>query len=137
MKVNATNRVGAASSAKGAQRAGGGFSLGAFGGASEAAPTTPAAQVTGISSIDALLALQAVGDPTERRRRAVGRASRILDVLDEVKVALIDGAVTADSLDRLLGAVRDQREGTDDPKLEGVLDEVELRAAVELAKLGR
>lgn len=106
---------------------------------SAAAPrgATAASAPIGIASIDALLALQAVGDPTERKRRAVGRASRILDVLDEVKVALIDGAVTSDSLDRLLVAVRDQREGTDDPKLEGVLDEIEIRAAVELAKLGR
>ena len=31
--------------------------------------------------------------------------------------------------------VRDERALTDDPKLEGVLDEIELRAAVEIAKL--
>jgi hypothetical protein len=138
MKVNATNRLGGPSGAKGPQRAGaGGFSLPPIGGASEAAPAAPSARVTGVASIDALLALQAVGDPTERRRRAVGRASRILDVLDEVKVALIDGAVTPQALDRLMTAVQDQRETTDDPRLEGVLDEIEVRAAVELAKLGR
>jgi hypothetical protein len=31
--------------------------------------------------------------------------------------------------------VREQRSLTDDPRLEGVLDEIETRAAVELAKL--
>jgi hypothetical protein len=31
--------------------------------------------------------------------------------------------------------VREQRALTDDPRLEGVLDEIETRAAVELAKL--
>jgi hypothetical protein len=30
--------------------------------------------------------------------------------------------------------VRDSRSGTEDPALEGVLDEIETRAAVELAK---
>jgi hypothetical protein len=136
MKVNATNRVGASSGAKGPQRTGGTFTLGPMGGAQETAPTAPAAGVTGVSSIDALLALQAVGDYSEKKRRAVGRASKILDVLDEVKVALIDGSVSPQALERLVTAVRDQRDGTDDPKLESVLDEIEIRAAVELAKLG-
>jgi hypothetical protein len=137
MKVNANNRVGSVSAAKGAPRSGGSFSLNGFGAASESAPAAPAASVAGVSSLDALLALQAVGDPLERRRRAVGRASTILDVLDEVKVALLDGEATPAALDRLMVAVRDQREATDDPRLEGVLDEIELRAAVELAKQGR
>ena len=137
MKVNTTNRMGAASGAKGRPRSGGSFTLGGYGGVGEASPAAPAAGVTGVSSIDALLALQAVGDPTERKRRAVGRASRILDVLDEVKIALLDGEVSPGALDRLMGAVREQREQTEDPRLEGVLDEIELRAAVELAKVGR
>ena len=47
--------------------------------------------VGGVSSVDALIALQDVGGPLERRRRAVGRAGRILDVLDEVKVAIVPG----------------------------------------------
>jgi hypothetical protein len=89
-----------------------------------------------VGSIDALLALQSVGTPLERRRRAVGRAGRILDLLDQMKVSLLEGALTPDSLGHLVGAVREQRDRTDDPRLEGVLDEIETRAAVELAKLG-
>jgi hypothetical protein len=52
-------------------------------------------------------------------------------------VALLDGAITGADLDRLRRAVRDERSQTDDPKLEAILDEVEVRAAVELAKLER
>ena len=85
--------------------------------------------------VDALIALQDVGSPTERRRRAVGRAGRMLDVLDEIKVALLDGDLGSHDLDRLRRAVREQRAQTDDPKLEAVLDEIEMRAAVEIAKL--
>jgi hypothetical protein len=76
-----------------------------------------------------------VGGPLERRRRAVGRAGRILDVLDDVKVALLDGEVSPDALDRLVVAVREERDDTEDARLEGVLDEIEMRAAVEMAKL--
>ena len=35
----------------------------------------------------------------------------------------------------LARGVREQREGTDDPRLESLLGEIELRAGVELAKL--
>jgi hypothetical protein len=76
-----------------------------------------------------------VGGPLERRRRAVRRAGRLLDVLDEIKLALLDARLSATQLDRLRRAIRDERELTDDPRLEAVLDEIELRAAVELAKL--
>ena len=79
--------------------------------------------------------MQSVGGPLERRRRAVSRAGRILDVLDEVKLSLLDGGVSAEELGRLVSAVREQRENTEDERLEGVLDEIETRAAVELAKL--
>jgi len=58
-------------------------------------------------------------------------------VLDEVKIALLDGSLPASALTRLMSAIREQREGTDDPQLEGLLNEIETRAAVELAKLER
>jgi len=85
--------------------------------------------------VDALLALQDVGGPLEGKRRAVRRAGRILDVLEEVKLALLDGRLSMGQLDRLRRAVRDERDLTDDPKLENLLNDIELRAAVELAKL--
>jgi hypothetical protein len=136
MKVTGTNGVGAAQSARGGARpAAGGFSIAASGQAQEAARTAPVSGPGAISSIDALLAMQSVGGPLERRRRAVSRAGRILDVLDEVKLSLLDGGVSAEELGRLVSAVREQRENTEDERLEGVLDEIETRAAVELAKL--
>ncbi|HRD46828.1 MAG TPA: flagellar assembly protein FliX, partial [Caulobacter sp.] len=94
-----------------------------------------ASGVVGLAGIEALLALQDVGGPLERRKRAVSRAGRILDILDEVKIALIDGDLSEASLERLVRAVRDERQSTDDGRLETVLDEIETRAAVEIAKL--
>ena len=97
---------------------------------------TRVAGVAPVASLDAILAMQAVGDPTERRRKAVRRAGRILDELDDVKVALLEGSLSPAALSRLVSAVREQREDTEDGALEGVLNEIETRAAVELAKLG-
>lgn len=137
MKVSGTSGVGGPAGGGRARPTGGGEGFRLAGPAS-AAPTAQAqaaAGVGGVMSMDALLALQDVGGPLERRRRAMGRAGRILDVLEEVKVAMLGGGATAADLERLSRAVRDQRDATDEPGLEGVLDEIETRAAVELAKL--
>lgn len=91
----------------------------------------------GVITLSALLALQGVDDPLSKRKRAVGRAGRILDLLDELKLALIDGGASPAMLDRLVGAVREERAVTEDARLDAVLDQIETRAAVELAKLGR
>ena len=138
MKVTGSSSVGSLGSAKGAARPSGGqggFSLPSVTTASAASDIARSVGVGGVSSVDALIALQDVGGPLERRRRAMGRAGRILDVLDEVKVAMIDGAVSGRDLDRLMRAVREERMATDDTQLEGILNEIETRAAVELAKL--
>lgn len=136
MKVSGPGATGSTSGPR-ATRAGGGEGFriampAAPQGASQVASTSGISAVMGV---EALLSLQDVGSPTERKRRAVGRAGRILDVLDEIKVALLDGDLNATSLDRLRRAVRDERSNTEDPDLEAVLDDIELRAAVEMAKL--
>ncbi|HEX3406712.1 MAG TPA: flagellar assembly protein FliX [Caulobacteraceae bacterium] len=137
MKVSGPSGPSAAGSARptGSPAAAGGFEPIISPAASGAAGVSRAAGVSAISSLDALIALQEVGGPLERRRRATGRASRILDALDELKIELLAGGLTPALVEALARAVRDQRALTDDPRLEGVLDEIETRAAVELAKL--
>jgi len=87
----------------------------------------------GVGSIDALLALQGEGKEGSRRR-ATGRAFALLDILDDIKIALLEGGVPRSKLNALLGALSASRDDTSDPRLETVLDEVETRAMVELAK---
>ena len=132
-KVGGTARTGAAAPST-PSSGGGGFALGAAGSARESGPAARATGPTGVGSLDALLALQQLDGPLERRRRAVGRAGRILDVLDEIKLDMLDGKVGPGSLPKLIAAVREERSATEDPRLEGLLDEIETRAAVELAK---
>jgi hypothetical protein len=100
-----------------------------------ASGVTAAGGVARLTSLAALMALQEVGGPLERRRRAVGRASKILDALEDLKLDLLDGGLSPGALEALTLSVREQRALTDDTRLEGVLDEIETRAAVELAKL--
>jgi len=136
MKVSGSNGIGAAAAPRAAGRpAAAGFSVAGPEAAHEAAPAVRASGPSGVGSIDALLALQEVGGPLERRRKAVRRAGAILDVLDDVKLSLLEGEVPPEALDRLMVAVRQERSNTDDAKLEDLLNEIETRAAVELAKL--
>ncbi len=139
MKVGRTSGTTTSSGPSGARGPAGGssFTLPGASAAGAAPPAARAGAVAGVASLDALLALQEMGGPLERRRKAVGRAGRILDVLDDLRVAVIDGEVSGAHLEQLVKAVRDQRENTEDPGLEGILDEIEMRAAVELAKLQR
>lgn len=101
-----------------------------------ATPRAEAAPVLGAAGLDALLALQAVDDVVLTRRKAVRRGRQMLDALDEVKADLLAGRISEGRLNQLLALVGQARERTE-PGLDAVLDEVELRARVELAKFGR
>ena len=59
----------------------------------------------------------------------------MLDLLDDVHVGLLDGSIPAGRLIALANSVRGKRDEVGDPRLAEVLDEIELRAAVEVAKL--
>lgn len=137
MKVTGTGSLSQTSGAKPAARAsgGGGFQLSKVATPAAPAAVSGASGVSSVMGVEAMLALQDVESPTERKRRSVRRAGHLLDQLDGIKVALLGGDLSANQLDSLARAVREQRSATDDPQLEAVLDEIETRAAVELAKL--
>jgi hypothetical protein len=89
-----------------------------------------------LGGIDALIALQGVEDPVERRRRAVKHGRRALDALDELKLGLLAGTLDQAMLLRLKSAATDLKDGSGDDRLDQVLSEIDLRVAVELAKAG-
>src|SRR5471030_2667011 len=95
-----------------------------------------ASTLRSISTLDALMALQGVDDPLERKKRAVAKGRNALDVLDSLKVGLIDGSVDGSTLSRLKVAAEGLTEESGDSGLDTVLDEINLRVAVELAKAG-
>ncbi len=99
-----------------------------------------ASGVSSLTSIHSLLAAQGVeasDDPMTGRRRAIENASETLDVLDDLKLGLLAGELPADKLHQLLSHVSTERSEIEDPELTNVLDHIELRARVELAKYGK
>lgn len=92
-----------------------------------------------LSGVEAILATQAV-DPdggARARARMARRGEDILDRLDAVRLGLLSGSVPKEDLADLARLVRGKREEGIDPRLGAILDEIELRAEVELAKLTR
>jgi hypothetical protein len=91
---------------------------------------------TTIGSVDGLLAAQEVeASGEEERRQARKRGDEILDRLDELRHGLLAGTLTEAQLVALANLVRARRASIIDPKMREIIDEIELRAEVEIAKL--
>ena len=133
MKVTGPSGPSAPQTARPA-RAGGGFSLPQTGAAGSTQAASATAGPASVGDVSALMALQGVEDVMERRRRAVRRGSGILDRLEELKLALLSGEAGDGSLERLARVMREERPHEEDGSLRGLLDQIDLRAAVELAK---
>jgi hypothetical protein len=98
-------------------------------------PVSAPARASSLGGVGALFALQEVPDSTAQRRKAMARATHLLDRLGDLQFGLLDGAIDPRSLADLAASAREARGVTDDVRLQGILDDIELRAAVELAKL--
>ena len=98
------------------------------------------APAAGVSSagptlaVASLLSLQEAPSPTEGRSRGLRRGRDLLDQLDRIRLALLTGQIPAARLEGLLRTLKQARGETGDPGLNQILDEIELRCAVELAK---
>jgi Class II flagellar assembly regulator len=134
MRIHGPNGPMPAASTTGSRRgSSSSFSLPQLG---EAGESRPAAAPAGVGSIDALLALQGVDDPTERRKRAVKRGRDALDVLDDLKIGLLSGSLDQTTVQRLRAAASELKTNSGEEGLDQVLAEIELRVEVELAKAG-
>ena len=134
MRIYGPNGTAVASaSATARRRAGGNFTV-----SDQEAPRSAAAagSLRAISTVDALIALQGVDELSGRKKRAVGKGRRALDVLDTLKIGLLDGTVDQSTLARLKVAAEGLNDGSGDAGLDTVLAEIDLRVAVELAKAG-
>lgn len=139
-------KVGSASSAKSvgsARKTGGVTSSGATGFSAlleeVGEPSAPSvAAASSVGGVEALLAAQVVGDALQdegRKRRAVARGNDILDKLEDLRADLLAGGVSKQKLIALAQELRERRDAGLDDELNAILDEIELRAEVELAKL--
>ena len=132
MRIHGTNGTALSTPAGSVRRAASGsFTVAREEAARTAGSATPARVIGGI---EALLALQGVEEPAERRQRAVKRGRYALDVLDDLKMGLLDGTFDPAMLAKLKSAASSLKDESGDPALDAILAEIDLRVEVELAK---
>ena len=135
MRIDTTNRTSGTGRSSAASRSGSGvdFVPSGAGAPARAAGNLP---VQAMAGIDSILALQAVGEPLTAKKKALRRGRSLLDLLDDIKTDLLIGRISSERLDQMAAVLMELREDSL-PGLDALLDDIELRVRVELAKFGR
>ena len=135
MRIDTTNRSSGVGRSSAAGRTGSGVDFVPSGGAAPAkvAGNMPTQAMAGMDSI---LALQAVEEPLSGKKKAMRRGASLLDQLDDIKADLLVGRVDPGRLDGMVTMLAELRDRTM-PGLDSLLDDIDLRVRVELAKFGR
>lgn len=136
MKVEGPSKTSGAGNTKKASKAGGDGSFEDFIASAPKGPSS-AAPTNSIARVDALLSVQGAESATERaaRKRMHGRAEDILTELDKLRHAILTGGLTIGQVIDIADVVASHRERITDPRLTGILDEIDLRAQIEMAKV--
>lgn len=138
MFINGIQRPQRVETERGRTKAGGGAGFGALltsEAAADAGPAAGAVPVAPTAVLGAMLAAQGVDDPLGERQRAAREGHDMLDMLEAIRRGLVMGTIPRERLSHLLAYARGRR-GSGDAALDDILAQIELRAMVELAKLG-
>jgi hypothetical protein len=108
----------------------------------EAEGTSAAGGASGVgpaAALESLLSLQEADDSTseEACARAKKRANDVLDQLEHIRMGLLLGGISGRALSDLSQLISARKDEVDDPDLREIMEEIDLRAQVELAKFGR
>lgn len=137
MKVSGPGQTQGPSKSKKSGKAG--QSDGSFGEYMAAGSRQTAATTTSqsIAKVDVLLALQGAEDPAagSSKKRMRTRAGMILNELDNLRMMMLTNQLTVGHMIDIADVVASHREKINDPGLTSIMDEVDLRAQVELAKM--
>ena len=108
--------------------------LGAFT-SEEPASASSMSDVAAASAVNTMLSLQEISEEDVRRKKLILQGKSLLDTLEAIRSRLLTGTISRSLLSDLGRQLSIQRQGVADPHLITLMDEIELRAAVELAKL--
>ena len=136
MKIERTSPIGSSPVKRGerSQKAASGKFAKQVGG-QEASPD-PVSGAAPVQGVDALLAVQEFEESTTggRNARAKQWGGEVLDRLEAIRLGLLAGGIPVNELQNIANLVTKHRETVNDPRLQEIIDEIELRARVELAK---
>ncbi len=90
--------------------------------------------IASANNISGILGIQEVDDALAHAAKGKLRAEDILDRLEDLRLELLSGAISKEKLLQLSRIVNARRAQIKDPRLVEILDAIDLRAQVELAK---
>lgn len=125
-KAGSTGSVGATSSFSSILSAAEAEANAAISAAGEIAPTNP---LTGI------VGLQEISEEEIKRKQMIKKGNDMLDTLEALRQQLLIGTLPAHVLSDIMYRMSVEKQSITDPRLSDLIDEIELRAAVELAKI--
>ena len=96
--------------------------------------------ISGAGSVtvtDAIFAAQMIGEEEEKelRRQQIKRGQTLLEKLEEIRDGLLRGYLSKESLMNTARFVHEHKFEAQDERLNEIIEEIELRVEVELAKL--
>ena len=139
IKINDVNKTNESSGGKGIKKTSGGESFSAYLNQTIGSKPQQVGGTSGISVTDAIFATQMINDEEEReiRKKQVKRGFILIEKLEEIRDALLDGYVSKDKLIEISRFVKEHQVESGDARLQEIIAEIELRVEVELAKLTR
>ena len=100
----------------------------------EGAETGAPSSLSSTTPVGGVLGIQEVDDALAHASRGKMRAEDILNRLEDLRMELLSGGLSRDKLMQLSRIISARRAQVTDPRLADILDEIDLRAQVELAK---
>ena len=136
MRISETRQIGATRKSSNKKRTNSSDSVFSLNDPADSHPVSSGVQigsVVPVGDISSLLVVQGTLDEPHRAG-AINQGFDTLDALDSLKIDVLSGGVSRHKLMHLAKLVEKQRSNLSDPELGHLLDHIELRARVELAK---
>lgn len=138
-KVDDVRKTNELAQGKNIRKTGGGENFADYLKTGSASETKEVQATAAMTSADAIFAAQAVNDEEERqiRKKLVKKGNTLLENLEEIRQGLLSGEISKNRLIEISRLVKQKDVATTDQRLQEIMQEIELRVEVELAKLMR
>jgi len=134
MKVDGTGKVGSVAPGKRKKTSDGEGDFGSFMEEDDAASVS---ETSSVATVNPFLALQEVAEEPDDLAKEKKQGYQMLDKLDELKLGILSGGISPSMLAQLKQSIINERAYVSDPRLNDIINAIEVRAKVELAKLDK
>ncbi len=138
MRIGNINSVGSTQSTKKKKSAteNGGFDM-LMNKSEESTPPSQEVGISPISSLGSLLAAQEVGNIfTTEEKQQIEHGKTLLDILEQLRIDMLTSKISVNNVQKIIQQIKSKNNDSEkNDKLIAIINEIETRAEVELAKI--